>query len=62
MVRLVPVQAMLDLRQRFPRYGEPKLVSLLRGQGVILAESTVGRMLASLTRRRLLIEPHAVPA
>lgn len=52
--------AVLALRERFPRTGKAKLVHLLRAQGVRLAASTIGRIVASLTRRRLLIEPHAV--
>lgn len=53
-------QAVLDLRQRHPRYGKAKLVHLLRARGIDLSASTIGRILASLKRRNLLIEPHAV--
>lgn len=53
-------QAVLTLRSRYPRYGKAKLVVLLRARGMALSESTIGRILASLKRRRLLIEPHAV--
>jgi transposase InsO family protein len=38
----------------------PKLVYLLRAKGILRSESMVGRILSSLTARRLLIEPHAV--
>lgn len=53
-------QAVLDLRQQHPYYGKAKLHHLLRAKGIVLSESTIGRILASLTRRRLLIEPHGV--
>lgn len=53
-------QAVLELRQQYPRYGKAKLVHLLRAQGVFLSESMSGRILASLKQRNLLIEPHAV--
>jgi transposase InsO family protein len=52
--------AVLEGRHAHPRYGKAKLVYLLRAMGILLAESTIGRILASLTRRNLLIEPHAV--
>lgn len=50
-------QAVLGLRERFPRSGKAKLHVLLRQQGIDLSASTIGRILASLRRRRLLIEP-----
>lgn len=49
-----------SLRQCFPRYGKAKLVHLLRANDIVLSASTIGRILASLKQRRLLIEPHAV--
>ncbi len=52
--------AVLALRRRHPRYGKAKLAHLLRAQAIALSESTIGRILASLTARRLLREPHAV--
>lgn len=52
--------AILRLRHQFPRAGKAKLVHLLRAQGLLLPESTSGRMLASLRRRHLLIAPHVV--
>lgn len=52
--------AVLEGRLANPRYGKAKLHHLLRATGIMLAESTIGRMLASLKRRNLLIEPHAV--
>ena len=53
-------QMVRDLRQQYPRMGKAKLHYLLRATGILLAESTIGRILASLKRRRLLVEPHAV--
>jgi putative transposase len=52
--------AVLALRRTHPRSGKAKLVHLLRAQGIALSESMIGRILASLKRRRVLIEPHAV--
>jgi putative transposase len=52
--------AVLRLRLQFPRYGKARLAVLLAREDLILAESTIGRILASLKRRALLIEPHAV--
>ena len=53
---------MLGMRTRYPRSGKAKLRVLLGGQGIVLAESTIGRILASLRRRELLIEPRSVRA
>lgn len=53
-------QAVLDLRQQHPRMGKLPLQVLLRRQGIRLSASMIGRMLASLKRRNLLREPHAV--
>lgn len=53
-------QAVRDLRHRYPREGKAKLHYRLRTAGLRLAESTIGRILASLKRRQLLTEPHAV--
>jgi transposase InsO family protein len=53
-------QAVRDLRDRFSRFGMAKLVHLLRATGMRLSESMIGRMLASLRRRKMLIEPHTV--
>jgi putative transposase len=52
--------AVLGLRTRYPRYGKAKLHVLLATEGIALSESSIGRLLASLRRRNLLIEPHAV--
>lgn len=55
-------QAVLALRRRFPRYGKDKLRFLLAQQSppVPLSASMIGRLLASLRRRNLLVEPHGV--
>ncbi len=53
-------QAVLALRRQYPRMGKMPLQVLLRGQGVRLSASMVGRILGSLWRRDLLREPHAV--
>lgn len=51
------VEAVLELRQRYPRWGKAKLAVLLRRQGMALSPSMVGRILASLQRRGALGEP-----
>jgi hypothetical protein len=53
-------QAVWDLRPQVSCSGKAKLVHLRRDQGTRLSVSTIGRILASLKRRTLLIEPHAV--
>lgn len=53
-------QAVLQLRTVHPRFGKMKLAVLLATEGLVLSASTIGRILASLKRRQLLIEPHAV--
>ncbi|MBA3416696.1 MAG: helix-turn-helix domain-containing protein, partial [Chloroflexia bacterium] len=49
-------EAVLALRTRHPRMGKTQLAHLLAGQGMPLSASMVGRILASLRRRRLLVE------
>ena len=51
------VAAVLRLRERYPRWGKAKLQPLLAQQGIVLSGSMVGRILAHLTRRGLLVEP-----
>ena len=51
------VQAVLRLREQYPRWGKAKLAVLLRREGLLTSVSTVGRILADLKRRRLLVEP-----
>lgn len=53
-------QVVLALRQQYPRMGKHPIRALLVGQGIVLSASMIGRILGSLRRRRLLIEPHAV--
>ena len=50
-------QAILRLRQQYPRWGKDKLVVLLRRQQIVLSTSMVGRILADLKRRGQLLEP-----
>jgi transposase InsO family protein len=52
-------RAVLALREQHPRFGKGKLHYLLIQQGIRLAVSMIGRILAS-ARRRHLVEPHAV--
>jgi transposase InsO family protein len=47
----------LALRRQFPRWGKEKLRSLLDRRGLHLSTSMVGRILADLKRRGVLIEP-----
>jgi len=53
-------QKILALRKAHPRWGKRKLVPLLRAQGCLLSEATVGRILRRLKRSGRLIEPRAV--
>lgn len=57
-------QAVLELREQFPRWGKDRLVVLLRQQGWQLSTSTLGRILAHLRRQGVLREPvyHPVSA
>ena len=48
---------MLALRQQYPRWGKDKLVVLLRRGGMTVSPSMVGRILAHLKRRGMLVEP-----
>lgn len=50
-------QAVRRLRQAHPRFGKRKLAVLLAMEGIHLSTSTIGRILGSLKRRHLLIEP-----
>lgn len=50
-------QAVARLREQYPRYGKQKLWWLLRAADVVLSASMIGRILSSLRRRGLLIEP-----
>ncbi len=57
-------QAVLKLRERYPRWGKDKLVVLLRRQGWQVSTSMTGRILTSLKARGVLKEPprHGVSA
>lgn len=50
-------QAVLRLREQFPRWGKDRLVILLRRQGFAVSTSMVGRILARLKARGVLKEP-----
>jgi len=52
--------AVLRLRDAYPRYGKMKLWVLLNREGIHVSPSAIGRILVSLKRRRLLIEPRTV--
>lgn len=51
-------QAILALREEYPRWGKDKLVVLLRREGWQASTSMVGRILSSLKARGVLREPH----
>ena len=50
-------QAVLELRNRYPRWGKAKVAVLLKEQGIELSISMVGRILKHLKERGLLVEP-----
>ena len=54
-------QAVLNLREQYPRWGKEKLAVLLRQEGWHLSVSMVGRILTSLKRRGQLREPLRYP-
>lgn len=56
------VNAVLAVRQQYPRWGKAKLAVLLARQGIVLAVSMIGRILRYLRQRRLLVEPRSVRA
>ncbi len=51
------VEAVLKLREEYPRWGKDKLVVLLREEGVSCSTSTVGRIIHRLKERGVLKEP-----
>ena len=51
------IEAVLRLREEYPRWGKDKLVILLRRQGFTSSASTVGRILKKLRERGVLKEP-----
>ena len=50
-------EAVLKLREEYPRWGKDKLVVLLREEGVSCSASTVGRIIRRLKERGVLKEP-----
>ena len=50
-------QAVLPLREQYPRWGKDKLVILLRREGIKVSTSMVGRILSRLRARGVLKEP-----
>jgi len=51
------IQAVLTIRERYPRWGKDKLVVLLRRDGCQVSTSMVGRILRHLKERGMLLEP-----
>jgi len=51
------IEAVLGLREEYPRWGKDKLVLLLRCGGFACSASTVGRILHKLKERGILKEP-----
>jgi putative transposase len=51
------VEAILELRTQYPRWGKKKLVVLLARQGIRVSASTVGRVMNRLKARGVLVEP-----
>jgi putative transposase len=50
-------EAVLKLREEYPRWGKDKLVILLRREGFTSSASTVGRIIKKLKERGVLKEP-----
>ena len=50
-------EAILVLREQYPRWGKEKLTVLLAAQGITVSASMVGRVLTHLKQRGILIEP-----
>ena len=53
----VIVEAILELRTQYPRWGKKKLVVLLARKGIKVSASTVGRVMSRLKARGVLVEP-----
>lgn len=51
------VEAILELRTQYPRWGKKKLVVLLARKGLKVSASTVGRVMNRLKARGVLVEP-----
>ncbi len=54
---LETIQAVLELREQYPRWGKEKLAVILEGRGFRLSVSMVGRILKYLKNRGALKEP-----
>ena len=50
-------EAVRQARERHPRWGKDKLAVVLKREGLALSVSMLGRILADLKRRRVLVEP-----
>jgi len=50
-------QAVLELREQYPRWGKDKLQPLLRDAGWSVSTSMVGRIISQLRKRGVLVEP-----
>ncbi len=50
-------EAVQELREQYPRWGKDKLAPLLREAGWTVSTSMVGRILAQLRKRGVLVEP-----
>jgi putative transposase len=50
-------QAVLELRNQYPRWGKAKLAVILKEMGIELSVSMVGRILNRLKERGILVEP-----
>ena len=51
------VEAVRELREKYPRWGKAKITCLLIGQGIQISESMVGRIIKYLKDRGVLREP-----
>jgi transposase InsO family protein len=54
------VERIRQLREQYPRWGKEKLAVLLRREGISICGATVGRVMARLRARGLLVEPENV--
>ena len=52
-----PVEAVLKLREEYPRWGKEKLATLLKEKGNQVSASMVGRIIRRLKERGVLKEP-----
>lgn len=56
------IEAVRRAREQYPRWGKAKLAVVVARQGVRLSVSAIGRILADLKRRGLLVEPRRLRA